>query len=130
MLDCICKICCEKDPFKLRSESLKLLVEMDQHGVPRNVETFNVLIMNLCHTLKVFAMMKVDGCEPGVKTYDLLMTKLGAHNHVEARGRGLDLTPKEYVVDPKFLKKKEKKAVKGEKKREIYQRKWLGREDT
>ncbi|MCI36822.1 pentatricopeptide repeat-containing protein, partial [Trifolium medium] len=41
MLDCICKICREKDPFKLHSESSKVLVEMDQHGVPRNVETFN-----------------------------------------------------------------------------------------
>ncbi|KAK2438861.1 pentatricopeptide repeat-containing protein, mitochondrial [Trifolium repens] len=201
MLDCICKICREKDPFKLHSESTKVLVEMDQHGVPRNVETFNVLITNLCkirktndalglfsmmrgwrcnpneatflvlikslyqaarleegdgmidgmksagfgafldkkayfdfltilcgieridHALKVFAMMKADGCEPGVKTYDLLMTKLGAHNRVdranalfnEARGRGLSVTPKEYVVDPRFLKKK---VVKTEKKRE------------
>ncbi|CAK8579023.1 unnamed protein product [Lathyrus sativus] len=203
MLDCVCKICRQKDPFKLNSESEKVLVEMDHHGVPRNVETFNVLITNLCkirktdaalglffsmqgwrcnpnettflvlikslyqaarleegdgmidgmkssgfgafldkkayfdfltilcgieridHALKIFAMMKADGCEPGVKTYDLLMKKLGAHDRVdkanalfnEARGRGLDVTPKEYVVDPRFVKKKEKK-VKGEKKRE------------
>jgi pentatricopeptide repeat protein len=201
MLDCICKICRQKDPFKLHSESTKVLVEMDQHGVPRNVETFNVLITNLCkirktndalglfsmmrgwrcnpneatflvlikslyqaarleegdgmidgmksagfgafldkkayfdfltvlcgieridHAMKVFAMMKADGCEPGVKTYDLLMTKLGAHNRVdranalfnEARGRGLPVTPKEYVVDPRFVKKR---VAKSEKKRE------------
>ncbi|XP_045823416.1 pentatricopeptide repeat-containing protein PNM1, mitochondrial [Trifolium pratense] len=201
MLDCMCKICRQKDPFKLHSESSKVLVEMDQHGVPRNVETFNVLITNLCkirktndalslfsmmrgwrcnpnettflvlikslyqaarleegdgmidgmksagfgafldkkayfdfltilcgieridHALKVFAMMKADGCEPGVKTYDLLTTKLGAHNRIdkanalfnEALGKGLPVTPKEYVVDPRFVKKK---AVKAEKKRE------------
>ncbi|MCI12016.1 pentatricopeptide repeat-containing protein mitochondrial-like, partial [Trifolium medium] len=97
MLDCICKICRQKDPFKLHSE--------------------------IDHALKVFAMMKADGCEPGVKTYDLLMMKLGAHNRVdkanalfnEALGRGLPVTPKEYVVDPRFVKKK---AVKAEKKRE------------
>lgn len=201
MLDCISKICRLKDPFKLHSESEKVLVEMDYHGVPRNVETFNVLITNLCkirktdaalglfysmggwrcnpnettfivlirslyqaarleegdvmidgmksagygdfldekayfgfltilcgieridHALKIFGMMKADGCEPGVKTYDLLMTKLGAHNRVdkanalfnEACSKGLAVTPKEYVVDPRFLKKK--RVVK-EKKRE------------
>lgn len=204
MLDCVCKICREKDPFQLHSESKKVLVEMDSHGVPRNVETFNVLITNFCkirktndalglfnfmrqwrcnpnettflvlikslyqaarleegdamidgmksagygafldkkayfdfltilcgieridHALKIFTMMKADGCEPGVKTYDLLMKKLGAHDRVdkanalfnEARSRGLDVTLKEHVVDPRFSKKKEKKAVKGEKKRE------------
>ncbi|RHN43160.1 putative pentatricopeptide [Medicago truncatula] len=182
MLDCVCKMCREKDPFQLHSESKKVLVEMDSHGVPRNLETFNVLITNFCkirktndalglfnfmrqwrcnpnettflvlikslyqaarleegdamidgmksaginHALKIFTMMKADGCEPGVKTYDLLMKKLGAHDRVdkanalfnEARSRGLDVTLKEHVVDPRFSKKKEKKAVKAEKKRE------------
>ncbi|KAK7265880.1 hypothetical protein RJT34_33505 [Clitoria ternatea] len=203
MLDCTCKLCREKDPFRIHSEAEKVLVEMECHGVPRNVETFNVLMANLCkirktedalrlfhrmgewgccpnetsfvvlirslyqaarleegdemidrmrsagygefldkkayyqflkilcgiervdHALRVFAMMKADGCEPGVKTYDLLMGKLGAHNRVdkakalfdEAKSRGLPVVLKEYVVDPRYLKKKVKVA-KGEKKRE------------
>ncbi|XP_061364935.1 small ribosomal subunit protein mL104 (rPPR9) [Gastrolobium bilobum] len=203
MLDCVCKLCREKDPFRLHSEAEKMLVEMDYHGVPRNVETFNVLITNLCkirktedalslfhrmgewgcypnettfvvlikslyqaarleegdemidrmksagyggaldkkayyqfinilcgieridHALSLFAKMKADGCEPGIQTYDLLMGKLGAHNRVdkanalfnEARSRGLPVIPKEYAVDPRYLKKKVK-VVKGKKKRE------------
>lgn len=198
MLDCVCELCRQKDPFLLHSEAEKVLVEMDYRGVPRNVETFNVLITNLCkirktedalklfhrmgewgcypnettfvvlirslyqaarleegdemidrmksagfgasldkkayyqfltilcgierveHALKVFAMMKADGCEPGIKTYDLLMSKLGAHNRVdkanalfhEAQSRGLAVTPKEYAVDPRYKKKKKVKAVK------------------
>lgn len=197
MLDCVCKLCRQKDPFGLQSEAEKVLVEMDYHGVPRNVETFNVLITNLCkirkngdalalfhrmgewgcqpnettflvlirslyqaarledgdemiermkwyghgssldkkayyklitilcgieridHALKVFAMMKADGCEPGVKTYELLMSKLGAHNRVgkvnalfnEARGRGLAVAQKEYAVDPRYVEEKKKGKV-------------------
>ncbi|KAK7330273.1 hypothetical protein VNO77_24463 [Canavalia gladiata] len=204
MLDCVCKLCREKDPFRLHSEAEEVLVEMEHHGVPRNVETFNVLITNLCkirktedalslfhrmgewgcypnettflvlirslyqaarleegdemidrmksagyggfldkkayyqflkilcgiervdHALKVFGMMKGDGCEPGVRTYDLLMGKLGAHNRIdkanalfnEAQSRGLPVMLKEYAVDPRYLKKKKVKVVKGEKKRE------------
>ncbi|XP_027336393.1 pentatricopeptide repeat-containing protein PNM1, mitochondrial-like [Abrus precatorius] len=203
MLDCAFKLCREKNPFLVHSEVEKVLVEMDYRGVPRNVETFNVLIMNFCkirktedalglfhrmaewgcypnettfivlikslyqaarleegdemidrmksagygrfldkkayyqflkilcgiervdHALRVFGMMKGDGCEPGVITYDLLMGKLGAHNRVdkanalfnEARNRGLPVELKEYAVDPRYLKKKAK-VVKGEKKRE------------
>ncbi|KAL2994205.1 hypothetical protein AAZX31_10G153200 [Glycine max] len=203
MLDCVCKLCREKDPFQLHSEAEKVLVEMEYRGVPRNTETFNVLITNLCkirktedalgllhsmgewgcypnettflvlirslyqaarleegdemidrmrsagfgefldkkayyqflkilcgiervdHALSVFAMMKDDGCEPGVITYDLLMGKLGAHNRIdkvnalfnEAKSRGLPVILKEYAVDPRYLKKK-KKVVKGVKKRE------------
>ncbi|RYR69101.1 hypothetical protein Ahy_A03g015633 [Arachis hypogaea] len=66
-------------------------------------------------------MMKADGCEPGVKTYDLLMGKLGSMNRVnkantlfnEAKKRGMAVVAKEYVVDPWYAKKakasKEKK---------------------
>ncbi|KAK7410755.1 hypothetical protein VNO78_01819 [Psophocarpus tetragonolobus] len=197
MLDCVCKLCREKDPFRLHSEAEKVLVEMEYRGVPRNVETFNVLITNFCkirqtedalglfhsmgewgcypnettflvlirslyqaarleegdemidrmrsagfgefldnkayyqflkilcgiervdHALSVFAMMKADGCEPGVLTYDLLMGKLGAHNRIdkvnalfnEAKSRGLPVTLKEYAVNPRYLKKKKKKKV-------------------
>lgn len=202
MLECVCKLCREKDPFRLDSEVEKVLVEMEYRGVPRNVETFNVVITNLCkirrtedalrlfgsmgewgcypnestflvlirslyqaarleegdemidrmrsagygefldkkayyqflrilcgieridHALSVFAMMKADGCVPGVKTYDLLMGKLGSHNRVdranalfnEAKSRGLPVILKDYAVDPRYLKKKS--VVKVVKKRE------------
>lgn len=202
MLDCVCKLCREKDPFRLESEVEKVLMEMDVRGVPRNVETFNVLISNLCkvrrtedamklfsrigewgccpdettflvlirslyqaarvgegdemidrmksagygdkldrkayygflkilcgierleHAMSVFEMMKADGCKPGIKTYDLLMGKWCTHNRLdkanvlynEAFINGVTVTPKEYRVDPKFMKKP--KAVKKEKKRE------------
>lgn len=202
ILDCVCKLCREKDPFRLHSEAEKVLMDMDLYGVPRNVETFNVLITNLCkirktedalqlfykmgewgcypnantflvltnslyqaarvgegdemidrmksagfgdaidkkayygflrilcgieridHALSVFGKMKEDGCEPGVKTYDLLMTKLCAHNRVdktnalfnEAVSRGVEVTSKAYQVDPRYLR--EPMAVKTEKKRE------------
>lgn len=202
ILDCVCKLCRKKDPFRLDSEAEKVLVDMDYHGVPRNVETFNVLITNLCklrrteeamklfhrigewgchpneatflvltrslyqaarleegdemidrmkstgfgealdkkayyqflkilcgieridHALSVFAKMKADGCEPGIKTYDLLMGKLCAHNRVdkanalfnEAQSRGVPVTPKAYKIEARYMKKS--KAVKKEKKRE------------
>ncbi|ESW16823.1 hypothetical protein PHAVU_007G187600 [Phaseolus vulgaris] len=202
MLDCVCKLCREKDLFRLDSEAEKVLVEMEYRGVPRNVETFNVLITNLCkirktedalnlfssmgewgcspnestflvlirslyqaarleegdemidrmrsagygefldkkayyqflkilcgieridHALSVFAMMKADGCVPGVQTYDLLMGKLGAHNRIdranalfnEAKTRGLPVILKDYAVDPRYQKKK--RVVKAVKKRE------------
>lgn len=200
MLDCVCKLCRKKDPFRLQLEVEQVLVEMDIHGVPRNVETFNVLISNLCkirktedamklfdrmgewgcfpnaetflvltnslyqaarvgegdemidrmksaghgnklhkkayygflkilcgiervdHALSVFENMKKDGCEPGIKTYDLLMGKLCSQNRVdkanslfsEAVSRGVQVTPKAYKVDPRYLKKP-KAVVKGKK---------------
>lgn len=203
ILDCVCKLCREKDPFRLHSEAENVLVQMEVQGVPRNVETFNVLITNLCkirktqdamnlfdrmgewgcypnettflvlirslyqaarvgegdemidrmrsagygskldkkayygfltilcgiervdHALTVFKKMKEDGCEAGMKTYDLLMGKLCAHNRLdranalfnEARKRGLPVEPKAYALDPRYLKKKVK-VVKSQKKRE------------
>ncbi|KAL4383025.1 hypothetical protein GQ457_15G006280 [Hibiscus cannabinus] len=38
----------EEDPFGLQSEAEKVLLDMEFYGVPRNVETFNVLLGNLC----------------------------------------------------------------------------------
>ncbi|XP_042490460.1 pentatricopeptide repeat-containing protein PNM1, mitochondrial [Macadamia integrifolia] len=199
MLDCVCKLCRLKDPFRLQSEAEKVLLDMDIAGLPRNAETFNVLITNLCkirktsdalnlfdrmgewgcspdcttflvltrslyqaarigegdemidrmksagygvdldrkayygflkilcgierieHAMKIFKMMKQDGCKPGIKSYDLLMGKLCAHGMVdranalfnEAKRRGLPVTPKVYKLDARFAKKpKVKKSEK------------------
>lgn len=202
MLDCVCKLCRLKDPFRMVPELRKVLLEMEIRGVPRNVETFNVLIYNFCkirktedamrefysmmawgcypdettflvlirslyqaarvvegdamidgmrsagygdkldkkayygflkilcgierleHAMIVFEMMKAYGCKPGIKTYDLLMGKWCACNRLdkanalynEALNNGVPVAPKEYRLDPKFLKKP--KVVKKEKKRE------------
>ncbi|KAF5734113.1 pentatricopeptide repeat-containing protein PNM1 mitochondrial [Tripterygium wilfordii] len=191
ILDCVCKLCRQKDPFRLQLEAEKVLLDMETHGVPRNVETYNVLISNLCkirktedamnlfhrmgewgcypdettfiglirslyqaarvsegdemidrmksagyggkldkkayygflkilcgierleHAMTVFKKMKDDGCEPGIKTYDLLMGKWCSLKRVdkanalfnEALKNGVPVTPKEYKVDPRFLKK-------------------------
>ncbi|KAG2263599.1 hypothetical protein Bca52824_070678 [Brassica carinata] len=204
ILDCVCKLCREKDPFRLQSEVEKVLLEMETRGVPRNTETFNVLIKNLCkirrteeamelfgrmgewgcqpdaetylvlirslyqaarigegdemidkmksagygkaldkkeyygflkilcgierleHAMIVFKNMKADGCKPGIKTYDLLMGKMCANNQLtranglykEAARRGVEVSPKEYRVDPRFLKKKSKEVDSNVKKRE------------
>lgn len=191
ILDCVCKLCRKKDPFRLQSEAEKVLLDMECAGVPRNVETFNVIINNFCkirktedalklfyrmgewgcypdsttflvlirslyqaarvaegdemidrmksagygvaldkkayygflkilcgieridHALSVFGKMKKDGCQPGVKTYDLLLEGLCAHGRTdkanalfkEAENTGLELMVKVYKVDPRFVKK-------------------------
>ncbi|KAL0355192.1 UNVERIFIED_CONTAM: Pentatricopeptide repeat-containing protein PNM1, mitochondrial [Sesamum radiatum] len=82
-------------------------------------------IERIDHAMSVFTKMKEDGCEPGIKTYDLLMGKLCAHGRLdkanalykEAESNGLPVEPKAYKVDPRFAKKKPT-AVKKEKKRE------------
>ncbi|KAL6126227.1 hypothetical protein ACLB2K_074278 [Fragaria x ananassa] len=40
-------------------------------------------IQRIDHALYVFKKMKQDGCDPGIKTYDLLMGKLYAHNRAD-----------------------------------------------
>ncbi|CAI9111760.1 OLC1v1012072C1 [Oldenlandia corymbosa var. corymbosa] len=203
ILDCVCRLCRRKDPFLLLPEAEKVLVQMEEMGVPRDVETFNVLISHLCkirkttdavslfhrmgewgcypnkttflllirslyqaarvgegdefidrmksagygdalnrkeyygflkilcgieridHAMSIFAMMKEDGREPGVMTYDLLIGKLFAHGrsdkanalYKEAESNGLPIEQKTYKLDPRFAKKKPI-AVKKEKKRE------------
>ncbi|KAL8130286.1 hypothetical protein V2J09_019441 [Rumex salicifolius] len=202
ILDCVCTLCRKKDPFKMQLEANQVLVDMDAAGIPRNLDTFNVMIKNLCkirktedamqlfsrmgewgiypddttfllltnslyqaarigegdemidrmksagyggtldtktyygflkilcgieridHALSVFGKMKEGGCKPGVKTYDLLIERLGVHGRVdkanalfnEAVREGLPVEPKAYKVDPRFLKKKPV-AVRKEKKR-------------
>lgn len=82
MLDCVCKLCREKDPFRLQSEAENVLVEMDVAGVPRNVETFNVLIRNLCKIRKtedamsLFKRMGEWGCNPNETTFLVLIKSL------------------------------------------------------
>ncbi|XP_051115936.1 pentatricopeptide repeat-containing protein PNM1, mitochondrial [Andrographis paniculata] len=208
ILDCVCRLCRKKDPFRLQGEAEDVLIEMERNGVPRDVDTFNVLITNLCkirktgdamnlfnrmgewgcypdettfvvlikslyqagrigegdemidrmksagygdaldkkayyefmkilcgiervdHALSVFEKMKDDGCEPGIKTYDLLMGKLCAYRRLnkanalykEAESSGIPVEPKSYMVDPRIVKKKKEAAaaaaLKKEKKRE------------
>ncbi|KAL6319082.1 hypothetical protein AAG906_001555 [Vitis piasezkii] len=82
ILDCICKLCRKKDPFRLESEAEKILVDMDVAGVPRNVETFNVLITNLCKirktedAMKLFYRMGEWGCYPNETTFLVLTRSL------------------------------------------------------
>ncbi|KAL5721738.1 hypothetical protein ACHQM5_005343 [Ranunculus cassubicifolius] len=199
ILDCVCKICRNKDAFQLQAEAEKILIEMDYAGIPRNTETFNLLINNLCkirrteealglfdrmgewgcspdsttylvlikslfqaarigegdemidrmnsagfgnaldkkayfgfltvlcgieridHAMKIFQLMKKDSCEPGIKTYELLMEKLCAHGKAEranalfreATKIGVPVVTKVYKLDPRFAKKP--KAKKSEK---------------
>uniref|UniRef100_A0A803QBI2 Pentatricopeptide repeat-containing protein n=1 Tax=Cannabis sativa TaxID=3483 RepID=A0A803QBI2_CANSA len=61
-------------------------------------------IERIDHALSVFEKMKKDGCEPGIKTYDLLMGKLCSHNRLDkanslfndALRRGIPVEPKAY----------------------------------
>ncbi|XP_062028558.1 small ribosomal subunit protein mL104 (rPPR9)-like [Rosa rugosa] len=75
ILDCVCKLCRKKDPFRLHFEAEQILVDMEFHGVPRNVETFNVLITNLCKirktedALNLFHRMGEWGCSPNETTF-------------------------------------------------------------
>ncbi|RVW91219.1 Pentatricopeptide repeat-containing protein PNM1, mitochondrial [Vitis vinifera] len=72
----------KKDPFRLESEAEKILVDMDVAGVPRNVETFNVLITNLCKirktedAMKLFYRMGEWGCYPNETTFLVLTRSL------------------------------------------------------
>ncbi|KAH9610364.1 hypothetical protein KSS87_003109 [Heliosperma pusillum] len=82
ILDCVCKLCREKDPFRLQSEAENLLVDMDAAGVPRNTETFNVLISNLCkirkteEAMKLFSRMGEWGCYADATTFLVLTRSL------------------------------------------------------
>ncbi|CAH9095737.1 unnamed protein product [Cuscuta epithymum] len=83
ILDCVCKLCRKKDPFRLQPEVDKLLLEMEQKGVPRDVETFNVLISNLCKIRQTHAavglfyeMGREWGCNPNATTFVTLIRSL------------------------------------------------------
>ncbi|XP_047327275.1 pentatricopeptide repeat-containing protein PNM1, mitochondrial [Impatiens glandulifera] len=82
ILDCVCKLCRKKDPLRLHSEAEKILIEMDVAGIPRNTETFNVLITNLCKirktgdSLDLFHRMGEWGCHPNETTFLVLIRSL------------------------------------------------------
>ncbi|KAH9292386.1 hypothetical protein KI387_042428 [Taxus chinensis] len=82
LLDCVCKLCLEKDPFRLMTEAKKILLQMAGAGVPRNEETFNVLITHLCQirktsdAMRLFEEMVEYGCSPNLKTYVVLIRSL------------------------------------------------------
>ncbi|KAI3957776.1 hypothetical protein MKX01_007607 [Papaver californicum] len=95
ILDCVCKLYRKKDNFRLQSEAEKIL--MDFAGVPRNVETFNILINNFCKIrrtkefVKLFERMGEWGCSPNAETYLLLLKIL----YQEARiGEGDEMIDK------------------------------------
>lgn len=83
-------------------------------------------IERLEHAMSVFKNMKANGIKPGIKTFDLLMGKMCANNQLtranglykEAAKKGIAVSPKEYRVDPRFLKKKTKEVDSNVKKRE------------
>ncbi|CAH9106085.1 unnamed protein product [Cuscuta europaea] len=82
MLDCVCKLCRKRDPFRLQSEAEKVLLDMETHGVPRNAQTFNVLMNNLCkirkteEALGLFHMMGQWGCNPDSESHLILIRSL------------------------------------------------------
>nr|QSQ68613.1 hypothetical protein PY_026628 [Puya raimondii] len=82
ILDCICRLCRKKDPLRLHSEAEKFLADMDAAGIPRDSETFRVLITNLCkirHTedaVTLFRRMGEWGCSPDADTYLALIRTL------------------------------------------------------
>ncbi|CAN6578049.1 unnamed protein product [Malus baccata var. baccata] len=82
ILHCVSKLCRKKDPFRLHSEVEEILVDMDTHGVPRNAETFNVMISNFCKirrtedALNLFERMGEWGCYPNDTTFLVLIRSL------------------------------------------------------
>ncbi|XP_020591191.1 pentatricopeptide repeat-containing protein PNM1, mitochondrial [Phalaenopsis equestris] len=82
IIDCVCRLCRKKDPLRLLPEAQKLLLEMESTGIPRDQETFHVLIYNLCKirktgdAMKIFREMSQWGCSPGAETYLVLIRSL------------------------------------------------------
>lgn len=82
ILDCLCKLCRKKEPFIFDAETKQLLFRMEDQGVPRNVETFNVLITNLCKmrrtsdAMELFHSMGEWGCYPDETTFLVLIRSL------------------------------------------------------
>jgi pentatricopeptide repeat protein len=82
VLDCVCRLCCKKDPLRMPLEAEKFLVDMEANGIPRDAGTFRVLITNLCKICKtedainMFRQMGEWGCSPDADTYLVLIRSL------------------------------------------------------
>ncbi|XP_072990632.1 small ribosomal subunit protein mL104 (rPPR9) [Typha latifolia] len=82
ILDCVCRLCRKKDPLRLQAEAERFLLDMEAAGIPRDAETFRVLITNLCKirktedALKLFRKMSEWGCSPDAETYLVLIRSL------------------------------------------------------
>ncbi|XP_074592649.1 small ribosomal subunit protein mL104 (rPPR9) [Curcuma longa] len=82
ILDCVCRLSRKKDPLRLQHEADKILFEMESAGIPRDAETFRVLIYNLCKirmtedAMKTFRRMSEWGCSPDAETYLALIRSL------------------------------------------------------
>ncbi|KAG6527100.1 pentatricopeptide repeat-containing protein PNM1, mitochondrial-like [Zingiber officinale] len=82
ILDCVCRLCRKKVPLRLQHEAEKILLEMEASGIPRDAETFRVLISNLCKirmtedAMKTFRRMSEWGCSPDAETYLALIRSL------------------------------------------------------
>ncbi|KAL9239282.1 hypothetical protein vseg_013620 [Gypsophila vaccaria] len=119
ILDCVCRLCRVKDPFRLENEAESLLIDMDAAGVRRDTETFNVLISNLCKIrkteegLRLFARMGEWGCGPDATTFLVLIrscyqaARVGEGDdmidRMRSAGFGDALTTKEYYGFLKIL---------------------------
>lgn len=82
ILDCVCRLARKKDPLSLHFEAKKVLIEMESTGIPRDAETFCVLVTNLCKirktedAMKLFRQMGEWGCSPDSETYLVLIKSL------------------------------------------------------
>ncbi|KAK4362311.1 hypothetical protein RND71_017552 [Anisodus tanguticus] len=112
ILDCVCKLCRKKDPFRLQNEAENVLLEMEEKGVPRDVETFNVLITNLCKirktedALNLFYKMGEWGCNPDETTFLTLIRSLyqaARVDRMKSAGFGDALDKKAYYDFLKIL---------------------------
>ena len=82
ILDCVCCLCRKKDPLRMELEANKVLSEMESRGIPRDSNTFSILISNFCKTRKTddamefFRKMDLWGCSPDPEIYVVLIKSL------------------------------------------------------
>ncbi|KAJ8553733.1 hypothetical protein K7X08_024411 [Anisodus acutangulus] len=102
----------KKDPFRLQNEAENVLLEMEEKGVPRDVETFNVLITNLCKirktedALNLFYKMGEWGCNPDETAFLTLIRSLyqaARVDRMKSAGFGDALDKKAYYDFLKIL---------------------------
>ncbi|XP_038983689.1 pentatricopeptide repeat-containing protein PNM1, mitochondrial-like [Phoenix dactylifera] len=96
ILDCVRGFCRKKDSLRLQSKADKVLVEMRAAGIPRDAETFGVLISNLCKirktedAMKLFRKMGNWGRSPNAETYLTLIRSLYQMEHRRSLQTKLD----------------------------------------